>query len=333
MRGACAPALAAGLSIATGAGAATGSTPLASAREYVMGTVVELRIHAAASPAAAARALEAALDEIRTVDRLMAVQRADSQVSRLNREAARRPVSVDRRVVEVLRASLGASRLTGGAFDVTVLPVARAFGFTDGRPHPVSGPVPRIAGWRHVAVDATAGTVHFTDPGVEIDLGGIAKGYALDRARGILRAEGVGSAYLDLGGEIATIGQPPDGDHWRIGIRHPRRPESLLGVLEVGETAVSTSGDGEQYLRAGGRRLGHVIDPRAGRPADALMSATVVASSATMADALSTAAVVLGAGPMERLLTETDGEGVFAAPDGRGGLTLTVTRGAPFRRR
>jgi thiamine biosynthesis lipoprotein len=313
---------------------AADAPPVAAAREFVMGTIVELRVYdAAGGRPGATRALEAALAEIRTVDRLMAVQRADSDVSRLNREAARGPVRVDPRVLAVLRASRRVGELTGGAFDVTVLPIVRAWGFVDGTPH-VPAATPRIAGFRHVVVDTAAGTVAFSDPGVQIDLGGIAKGYALDRARAILRAEGVASAYLDLGGEIATLGTPVEGGRWRVGIRHPRRPASLLGVVEVDEAAVSTSGDAEQFVGAGARRIGHIVDPRRGAPAEGLASATVVAASATMADALSTAAVVLGVGPATRLLERLAVDGIFASLDGdERAPDVVVTPGARFARR
>jgi thiamine biosynthesis lipoprotein len=305
--------------------------PLAAAREYVMGTVVEMRVHAAPSVAVAAGALEAALAELRVVDRLMAVQRAESDVSRVNREGTRHPVLVDARVIEVLEASRRVSRLTGGAFDVTVLPVVQAWGFTDGRPaRPGVGVHPAVSGWRHVKVDRERGTVRLTADAAAIDLGGIAKGYALDRARALLRARGVRSAYLDLGGEIATLGAAPDGGRWRIGIRHPRRPDALIGVLELDEGVVSTSGDGEQYLAEGERRAGHIVDPRSGRPADGPASATVVTASATSADALSTAAVVLGAARSRPLLQRL-GAGMIVAelgPDGE--VAVTTTPGLAF---
>jgi thiamine biosynthesis lipoprotein len=305
--------------------------PFATAREYVMGTVAEVRVHAAPRSGTATAALEAALAEVRLVDRLMAVQRADSDVSRVNREGTRHPVPVDARVVEVLEASRRVSRLTDGAFDVTVLPVVREWGFTDGRPaRPVPDAHPTVAGWRHVKVDGERGTVRLTATGAEIDLGGIAKGYALDRALAILRARGVRSAYLDLGGEIATLGAAPDGGRWRVGIRHPRRPEALLGVLELEEGAVSTSGDGEQFLAEGERRIGHIVDPQSGRPAAGPASATIVTASAMTADALSTAAIVLGAARSRPILRRLGAGMIVAQLRSDGAIAVTTTPGTAF---
>jgi thiamine biosynthesis lipoprotein ApbE len=305
---------------------------LASSSEYVMGTVAEIRIHDARDGAQGARAaLEAAFAEIRAIDRLMAVQRPDSEVSRLNREAATHAVRVDPRVIEVLEASVAASRLTGGAFDVTVLPVVRAWGFTDGRPaRPAAGAPATIAGWRSLALDPEHGTVAYRSLETAIDVGGIGKGYALDRARDRLHAHGVRSAWLDLGGQIATVGRPPDAPRWRIGIRHPRRAGALLGVVEIGEASVSTSGDDMQFAVADGRRWSHVIDPRTALPVTDMASATVIGASATMVDALSTAAVVLGQTRAARALAEAKVDGVFARVDDGGALTVTTTPGAPF---
>jgi thiamine biosynthesis lipoprotein len=305
--------------------------PLATAREYVMGTIAEVRVYAASTPEAARAALEVALAEIRTVDRLMAVQRPDSDLSRLNREGARGPVAVDPRVVAVITASLEMSRLSDGAFDVTVLPVVRAWGFIDKRPHqPEPGSVPRPAGYRTVVVDAGANTVAFTDPATQVDLGGIAKGYALDQARDVMRQRGVRSAWVDLGGEIATLGLPPEGGRWRIALRHPRRDDVPLGVVEVGEAAVSTSGDREQFVESRGRRLGHIIDPRTAAPAQGLVSATVVDDSGMWADAVSTAAAVADMATAKALLARSKVAGVLVALEQGGRLDVHVTPGLTY---
>jgi thiamine biosynthesis lipoprotein ApbE len=297
-----------------------------------MGTFAEVRVYDIGDAVRARAAVEAALAEMRALDRLLAVQRPDSEVSRVNREAARAPVRVDPRVVDVIARSLEVSRATDGAFDVTVLPVVRAWGFIDGHPHPPeAGSAPRIAGWRSVRLDAGAGTIAFADGAAQVDLGGIGKGYALDRARDVLRARGVRSAWLDLGGNIATLGAPPEGGRWRIAVGHPRRGGERLGVVTIGEGSVSTSSDAEQYAMEGGKRRGHIIDPRSGRPADALVSVTVVAPSATTADALSTAAVVLGAERARAVLARAGAEGLLVALEPGDAVRLGVTAGMDFR--
>jgi thiamine biosynthesis lipoprotein len=311
------------------AGAAS-PVPAAAAREWTMGTIAEVRVYGVAEERAARRAVEAALAELRAVDRLMAVQRPESDVSRVNREAARHDVQVDRRVIEVVRAALEMSRLTSGAFDVTVLPAVLAWGFTGPTPHRPAVPARAAAGPAAVVVDERRGTIRFTTPDAGIDLGGIAKGYALDRARDVLRAHGIRAAWLDLGGNVATLGLPPGSAHWRVGIRHPRHEGMLLGVLELGEGAVSTSGDAERFVEDAEGRAGHVIDPRTGRPADRLVTATVLAPSAMLADALSTAAIVMGTRaftPLARRLGVEAALGVLEAPDE---VVLATTPGFAF---
>jgi thiamine biosynthesis lipoprotein len=305
---------------------------LAATREYLMGTVAEIRVLDAPGRTEAERAVAAAFDELRTIDRLMAVQRPDSDVSRLNRDGARGPVVVDVRVIEVLQKSLEVSRLSDGAFDVTVEPVIRAWGFLDGRPHQPAGPPPAIAGSAVIRIDREGRTVGFDDPRAAVDLGGIAKGYALDRARDVLRAHGVTSAFLDLGGNVAMIGRPGAGELWRIGVRHPRREGAILGVLEVDETAISTSGDAEQYVEVDSQRLGHIFDPRTGAPARGPVSVTVVLGDAALGDGLSTAAVVLGEERSLPMLRRSGAGAVFARLGAGGSLEITTTPGMRFAR-
>jgi thiamine biosynthesis lipoprotein len=304
--------------------------PQAAVREWMMGTIADVRIYSAPDPAVAREALEEALAELRTIDRLMAVQRPDSDVSRVNREGAARGVVVDRRVIEVVRASLEVSRLTDGAFDVTVLPAVLAWGFTGPNPHRPTGAIPRPSGYGALIIDEAAATIRFTAPNAGVDLGGIAKGYALDRARDILRARGVRSAWMDLGGNVVTLGTPPEGGRWRLGIRHPRRADAVLGVIEVGEAGVSTSGDAERYVEDDQGRAGHIFDPRTGRPADRLVTATVIAPSAALADALSTAAVVMGAEEFAALAARTGVEAVLGVLDSPNHIRLTMTPSLVF---
>jgi thiamine biosynthesis lipoprotein len=301
-----------------------------------MGTYAEIQIFGPVSAKRARAALIAARAELHAVDRLMAVQRPHSDVSRLNCEGARHPVRVDVRVIEVLTSAMAMHALTAGAFDVTVLPVVRAWGFIDGHPRaPDAGVRHAIAGTQTLRIDPGKQTVAFTDTSTQVDLGGIAKGYALDRVRDALRRHDIHSAFLDLGGSIATLGRPPDGPHWRIGVKHPRRAGEILGVITMDDAAVSTSGDAEQFVIRDGRRFGHIIDPRTGNPASALASATVIASSATAADALSTAAVVLGERGIRPALAAVDAAGVFAAvaPDGAIRVTSSAATGVSFEQR
>jgi thiamine biosynthesis lipoprotein len=304
--------------------------PQAAAREWIMGTLADVRVYAAPDAATAHEAVQAALAELRTIDRLMAIQRPDSDVSRVNREGGAASVVVDRRVVDVVLRSLEVSRLTDGAFDVTVLPVVLAWGFDGPAPHRPAASPALPAGYRTLIVDQRAAAIRFAAPNAGIDLGGIAKGYALDRARELLRARGVRSAWLDLGGNIATLGLPPDGSRWRIAIRDPRRPGTVLGIVEVEEAGVSTSSDAERYVEDERGRSGHVIDPRTGRPASALLTATVVTPSATLADALSTAAIVMGADDFTALARRLGVAALLGSAPSSDGLQITSTPGLRF---
>ena len=304
--------------------------PQAAAREWIMGTLAEVRVYAAPDAAAARAAVDAAMAEWRAIDRLMAIQRPESEVSRLNRDGGRGGVTVDRRVIEVVQRSIEVSRLTDGAFDVTVLPVVLAWGFDGPSPHRPASPPAAPAGYQSLVVDERAATIRFTAPHAGIDLGGIAKGYALDRARDLLRARQVRSAWLDLGGNVATLGVPPDGTRWRVGIRDPRRPDAVLGVVEVDEAGVSTSSDAERYVEDAQGRAGHIIDPHTGRPASGLITATVVAPSATLADALSTAAIVMGGEAFSALAGRLGVAALLGSARSSDGLQLTSTPGLRF---
>jgi thiamine biosynthesis lipoprotein len=280
-----------------------------------MGTFVSIAVHDRGGDRLA-EAVEQAFDEVRAVDALMSTFRPDSQISRLNRAAGREPMAVDPRVAEVLRAARHTGEQSGGVFDVTVLPLLRAFGLrqalrdeTDkdsrgsrpGRaPH---RPTPEAllsalgqVDYRTIAVDTASNSAGLAHSGTTIDLGGIAKGYAVDRAAEVLRARGVRQAVINAGGDLRVLGAPGHGHGggWRVGIADPLQPSGILATLEVRDQAIATSGNYEQFVEVDDERFGHLIDPRSGRPAEAMLSATVVAATAMQADAASTTAFLMG---------------------------------------
>jgi thiamine biosynthesis lipoprotein ApbE len=156
-------------------------------------------------------------------------------------------------------------------------------------------------------VSAVDSTVKLASPGMQMDLGAITPGYAVDRAIQVLKNAGIRNALVNAGGEIYSIGFPPKRKAWRIGIRHPRKPGELLGVIELSERGVSTSGDYENFFEVDGRKYCHIIDPKTGRPVQGIMSVTVIAKNTTEADALSTALFPLGAEKGLRLVERLDG--------------------------
>ena len=306
------------------------ASPLAARREYLMGTLAEVRVHAIDRGKDPEQAIEMALGELHAVDRLMAVQRPESDVSRLNRDGARRSVPVDVRVIEILQISRRLAQLTAGAFDVTVLPTVAAWGFLGSTPSRPTGAPQPAPGFERIVIDSDRSEVRLTGAGVGIDLGGIAKGYALDRARAALLRAGVRSAFLDLGGNVATLGSAPDGGRWRLGIRHPRRPGAVLGMVEIGEGSASTSGDAERFVEDEHGRAGHVFDPRTGTPARGLVSATIVSAAATLADGLSTAAIVLGRDGLAPILPTVGAQAVLVRLGDDGHLRVWVSPGLHF---
>lgn len=248
---------------------------------------------------ALARALEASLDEVDRIDRLMSHYKAESPLSRLNREGARRPVAVEKELFDFLAESLRYSRESDGAFDITVGPLMKAWGFFRG-----GGRVPDDAelaavregvGYRHVLLDASAHTISFDRPGVELDLGGIAKGYAVDRAVAVLRDAGVAAALVSSGGStVYGLGAPPGRAAWAVEIQDPVDPARVAFTLSLRDRALSISGSSEKSFERDGVRYTHIMDPRTGRPVRGVLSAAVLAETGTAGDALDDALFVLG---------------------------------------
>jgi len=246
-------------------------------------------------PDAGQAAIEAVVADMSHINALMSPYRADSELSRMNARAAQAPVHASAELIEVLEQARAVSELTGGAFDITYASVGHLY---DYRRHikpsetAIGERLPAID-YHHVKVDKAAGTVSFTRPGVRIDLGGIAKGYAVERAAGILRDHGVRHAQISLGGDTRLLGDHR-GRPWIIGIQDPRDAKALAVRLPLSDTAVSTSGDYERYFVADGIRYHHIIDPATGRSPHAVESVSILGPDATRTDALSTSVFVMG---------------------------------------
>jgi thiamine biosynthesis lipoprotein len=244
-------------------------------------------------------AVGAALDELDRLDRLLSHYRPASPLSRLNREAAIGPVRVEPELLELLDLCLRWSRESDGAFDVTVGPLMKAWGFfrDEGRV-PGKEELARalaVVGYRHVILDREAGTVRFDRPGVELDLGGIGKGYAVDRAVGLLRRRGIGSALVNLGGSsVYGLGAPPGGQSWEIRIQDPTDPAKTALTVSLRDRALSVSGGYARFFEEDGVTYAHVMDPRTGRPVPGLLSVAVLSTSATDGDALDNVLFVEG---------------------------------------
>ena len=291
---------------------------------YLMGTLVEIKARGR-DAATTQAAITAAFDEIARLEGLMSHWRDDSQVARINAAAGKAPVAVAPEVFEVIRRAIGASRVTGGAFDITVASVGALWRIDGENPRvPAQEEIRRAlpsVGWRHVRLDEEARTVFLDAPGVRIGLGGIAKGYAVDRAVAILRSRGVRSAIVTAGGDTALLGS--DGDRpWRIGIRHPRAKDRTIAWFDAADTTVHTSGDYERFIVVKGKRYGHILNPATGRPASRARSVTVVTKDGILGDALSTGIFVMDPGQGLRLAGSLSGVDALIV-DSRGKVTMT----------
>jgi thiamine biosynthesis lipoprotein len=232
-------------------------------------------------------------------------------------------------MMAVLQAAGRVSRASDGAFDVTVGPLVRLWGFKDKRPHLPSaaelGAVRPLVDYRAIVLDERAGTVRFAREGVSIDLGGIAKGFAVELAAGSLKRRGL-VGVIDAGGNQYVVGVPVGKAAWTIGISDPSRRGRLLGVVNATEGAISTSSDASNFLVAGERRYGHLLDPRTLEPSAAALSVTILSPDGTLSDALSKAVFVLGPKRGLELLASFPGASALVAfrePDGKVGLAMS----------
>lgn len=228
-------------------------------------------------------AIDSAFEEVKRLDQLLSNYRRTSEWSRVNREAAHRPVKVSGELFELLSACRQYSRKSEGAFDITVGPLMKVWGFYKGSgrlPHraEIKGALTRI-GYEKILLDPAGQTVRFAREGVEIDPGGIGKGYAVDRMTAILKESGVEAALVSGGGSsIYGLGHPPDEKRgWRVSIRDPKDDSRTVQELFLTNQSMSTSGSYEKFFRAGGRIYSHIMDPRTGYPAPGVLSASVIA--------------------------------------------------------
>jgi len=284
----------------------------------IMGTRIVVELWAD-DAAAANKAIDAVMAEMMTIDRDMSTYKPESEVSRVNRDAATAPMVISPALFGLLSTALEFSRITGGAFDITYASVGFMYDFhshkkpTDAE---IQSALPAV-NYHHVVLDPQNSTVFFTQPGVRIDLGGIGKGYAVDRGIEILKSLGVDHALVTAGGDSRIIGDR-FGKPWIVGIRHPDDKNRVIAKIPLVDTAMSTSGDYERYFDEDGVRYHHIIDPRTGKSASKVRSATILASTATRTDGLSKTAFVLGADEAMKIYNALDDvDAILVTPDGR----------------
>ena len=252
------------------------------------------------------------------LDRLLSVWHADSAVSRINAAAGRDAVVVPGEVIEVLQTARQVSEWTNGKFDVTFGALSGLWKFDhdqDNKMPPRSEVEARLPliDYQALVVDPRAGTAFLRKPGMRVHLGGIGKGFAVDRAAALLRAHGITDFMIQAGGDLYAAGRRGDRA-WRAGIRDPRgAPERIFAALDLHDETFSTSGDYERFFMKDGRRYHHILDPDSGQPATGARSVTIVAKQAMLADALSTGVFLMGAEGMALVERLPDVEGVIVS--------------------
>ena len=232
------------------------------------------------------------------MDGLLSNYQPETELSRMNRGAPKAPFRASRELYEFVKRSRAYFDETLGTFDPTMGPVVRAWGFFTPRP---AAPTPADAaaakarsGFDKVRLDDAAQSVSYTVDGLEMDPGGIGKGYAADRAVSVLRQMGISTALVSAGGStLYAMGHPPDRDGWKVAVRDPAKPATSLRYVMLRDNALSTSGIADRYVQIDGHRYGHIIDPRTGQPVEGMCQVTLVAANATDSDALTKAAFLL----------------------------------------
>ena len=284
----------------------------------MMGTEVSVLIWHD-DPAAGELLVEQVFAEAHRIDRLMSTYIEESRISDINRRAANEPVPAGRELFDLIQRSLDISVLTLGAFDVTYESVGQHYNFRN-RQRPDAATVAeerkRIS-WKFVELDQAAGTVSFREQGVRINLGGIAKGYVVERGVGILRLNGVEHGIVTAGGDSRLLGDRR-GQPWMVGIRDPRKDGEVAISVPLEDEAISTSGDYERYFEEDGVRYHHILQPSTGVPASGVHSATVFGPDAVFTDALSTSVFVMGVDKGLRLIGSLpDYESIVIDADGQ----------------
>ncbi len=262
--------------------------------EAIMGTSINVELHAP-SRARADVAINAVMAEMHRVDATMSPHKPASELSRINARAAGTPVAVSGEMFALIARALRFSQRCGGAFDITYAGIGHLYDYRAGvAPDAATLATARaLVDWRHVLLDASSHSVRFARAGVRIDLGGFAKGYAVDNAIAILKRHGIAHATVAAGGDSHVMGNRA-GRPWTVAIRDPRRAGEVVALLPLEDVSISTSGDYERFFERDGVRCHHLLDPRTGRSPDGVRSVTIIAEDGLTAEAFSKTVFVLG---------------------------------------
>jgi FAD:protein FMN transferase len=243
--------------------------------------------------------IEAAVAEIKRIERLLTTFDESSQTNLINRNAGIEPVSVDKEVFDLIARSQRISRVTQGAFDLTYGSIDKKLWNFDKTmtslpdPHTAKQLV-RLINYRNIILDEQQQSVFLKEKGMRIGFGGIGKGYAAEKAKALLQQMGVKSGIVNAAGDLTAWGYQPDGRPWTIGIADPAAGKGLFSYLDITNTSVATSGNYEKYVIIGGKKYSHTIDPRTGLPVHGIKSVTIICPNAEIADAMATPVMIMG---------------------------------------
>jgi thiamine biosynthesis lipoprotein len=297
-----------------------------------MGTLVSITAVAPDSEIAQA-SIEAGFHEIKRLEQLLSTWIQTSELSQVNAAAGRQPVGVGAETLELVLRSFEMAGLTEGGFNIAVGPAVEAWSVTERQYIPDQGELQvlkPLVDWSTIQINRQTRTIFLPKPGMRIDIGGIGKGYAADRAVDVMKMAGAQGGVVALSGDIKTFGDLPGMDGFPVGIRHPRQEGALVATIDLKNEAISTAGDYERYFEQDGIRYHHILDPQSLQPARKCQSVTVIATEGTMADGLDTGIFVLGPergmALVERL---PDVEAVIIDDQGR----MTVSSGLRTRLR
>ena len=261
-----------------------------------MGTLVSITT-VAPSQEIAQTSIEAGFREIKRLEQLFSTWIPTSELSQVNAAAGREPVVVGPETLELVSRSLEMARLTEGGFNIAVGPAVEAWSVTERERIPTREELQSLrllVDWTMINIDSQARTIFLPKPGMRIDVGGIGKGYAADRAVDVMRKMGAKGGVVALSGDIKTFGDLPGMQGFPVGIRHPRQEGALIATVDLKNEAISTAGDYERYFEREGVRYHHILDPKSLQPARQCQSVTVIAAEGTVADGLDTGIFVLG---------------------------------------
>lgn len=295
--------------------------------QFLMDTVIEITAYGPEAEAG----VKAAFAEFKHLHNITNHFDEGSQVSEISRQAGQSKVAVDPQLFEIIKLSNELSGKLDNVFDITVGPLTQLWSVGHkGEFVPSQAEIDNVlplVNFKLVELDEVNHTVYLPKAGMRLDLGGIAKGYAVDRAIDILKSKGIQSALINAGGDVRVIGKKPDGTPWRIGVQHPRNNEGMTARLALTEwDTMETSGDYQRFFMKDGQRYSHILDPRTGRQPNSVASVTIINNNSAAGDVLSTVLFIVGAERGQELLKQFPGtEAIFVTTEGQTIVTQGVS--------